>query len=99
MTRVSSSAALTKRFIAPRPAVGTGSSPTGRSSRDGVRRQSVAAPVVFFGAAGTHHGSWLFVQKPTARRIEASFMLAFRFDEAGQIVDQWLGSNFVEILA
>jgi hypothetical protein len=26
-------------------------------------------------------------------------MLAFRFDEGGQIVDQWLGSNFVEMLA
>ncbi len=25
-------------------------------------------------------------------------MLAFRFDDDGQIVDQWLGSNFVEML-
>jgi hypothetical protein len=26
-------------------------------------------------------------------------MLAFRFDDDGQIVDQWLGSNFIEMLA
>jgi hypothetical protein len=30
---------------------------------------------------------------------ETSFMLVFQFDDAGEIVDQWLGSNFVEILA
>jgi predicted ester cyclase len=55
--------------------------------------------VAFFSAVGTHDGPWLFVQEPTGRRIETSFMLAFQFDDAGQIVDQWLGSNFVEILA
>jgi hypothetical protein len=37
------------------------------------------------------------VQEPTSRRVETAFMLAFRFDEHGQIVDQWLGSNFVEM--
>jgi len=26
-------------------------------------------------------------------------MLAFRFDADGQIVDQWLGANFVEMMA
>ena len=55
--------------------------------------------VVFFDASGTQQGPWLFVQDPTARPIATSLMLAFRFDDAGQIVDQWLGSNFVEILA
>jgi predicted ester cyclase len=55
--------------------------------------------VVFFGARGTQQGPWLFVQEPTARRVETSFMLAFRFADDGQIVDQWLGSNFVEMFA
>jgi hypothetical protein len=30
--------------------------------------------------------------------METSFLLAFRFDDDGQIVDQWLGSNFIEML-
>lgn len=54
--------------------------------------------VAFFHVRGSHQGSWLFVQEPTGRRVETSFMLAFRFDDDGQIVDQWLGSNFVEML-
>ena len=36
---------------------------------------------------------------PPSAPIDTSFMLAFRFDDDGQIVDQWLGSNFVEMLA
>jgi len=55
--------------------------------------------VVFHDVRGTHQGPWLFVQQPTARKVQTSFMLAFRFDDEGQIVDQWLGSNFVEMLA
>ena len=55
--------------------------------------------VVFHDVRGTHQGPWLFVHQPTARPIQTSFMLAFRFDDDGQIVDQWLGSNFVEMLA
>jgi predicted ester cyclase len=55
--------------------------------------------VVFHDVRGTQQGSWLFVQEPTGRRVQTSFTLAFRFDEDGQIVDQWLGSNFVEMLA
>ncbi len=55
--------------------------------------------VVFFDFRGTQQGPWLFVQEPTGRRVETSLMLAFRFDDDGQIVDQWLGSNFVEMLA
>lgn len=54
--------------------------------------------VAFVHVRGTHQGPWLFVQEPTGRRVETSFMLAFRFDDDGQIVDQWLGSNFIEIL-
>ena len=55
--------------------------------------------VVFQHVRGTQQGPWLFVEQPTERRVETSFMLAFRFDDDGQIVDQWLGSNFVEMLA
>lgn len=54
--------------------------------------------VVFHHVRGTQQGPWLFVEQPTERRVESSFMLAFRFDDGGQIVDQWLGSNFVEML-
>ena len=53
--------------------------------------------VLFHEVRGTQHGPWLFVQEPTDRRVETSFLLAFRFDDNGQIVDQWLGSNFVEM--
>jgi predicted ester cyclase len=55
--------------------------------------------VVFHDVRGTQQGPWLFVQEPTGRHVETSFMLAFRFDGDGQIVDQWLGSNFVEMFA
>jgi predicted ester cyclase len=55
--------------------------------------------VVFHDVRGSQQGPWLFVQEPTSRRVETSFMLAFRFDDDGQIVDQWLGSNFVEMFA
>jgi C-1 hydroxylase len=54
--------------------------------------------VAFLHVRGTHQGPWLFVQEPTGRRVETSFMLAFRFDDDRQIVDQWLGSNFVQML-
>ena len=40
-----------------------------------------------------------FVAEPTGQPVQTSFTLAFKFDEEGQIVDQWLGSNFVEMLA
>jgi predicted ester cyclase len=55
--------------------------------------------VVFHDVRGTQQGPWLFVQEPTGRRVETSFLLAFRFDDDGQIVDQWFGSNFVEMFA
>jgi predicted ester cyclase len=55
--------------------------------------------VMFQDFRGTQQGSWLFVEEPTGRRVETSFMLAFRFDDDGQIVDQWLGSNFVQMFA
>lgn len=55
--------------------------------------------VVFHSATGTQQGPWLFVTEPTGQRVETSFTLAFRFDDDGQIVDQWLGSNFIEMFA
>jgi predicted ester cyclase len=55
--------------------------------------------VVFHSVRGTQQGPWLFVEQPTERPVETSFMLALRFDDDGKIVDQWLGSNFVEMLA
>ena len=55
--------------------------------------------VTFFGLRGTQHGPWRCVREPTGQRVETSLMLAFRFDDNGQIVDYWLGSNFVEMLA
>ena len=55
--------------------------------------------VVFFHSlSGTHQGPWLFVQQPTDRTVRTALLLAFRFDDDGQIVDQWLGSNFVQVL-
>jgi predicted ester cyclase len=55
--------------------------------------------VVFHDVRGTQQGPWLFIQEPTGRRVETSFLLAFRFDDDEQIVDHWLGSNFVEMFA
>jgi predicted ester cyclase len=54
--------------------------------------------VVFHSMRGTQHGAWLFVQEPSGSVVETAFILAFRFDDNGQIIDQWLGSNFVEML-
>jgi predicted ester cyclase len=55
--------------------------------------------VVFQDVQGTQQGPWLFVEQPTERPVETSFMVAFRFDDDGKIVDQWLRSDFVEMLA
>jgi predicted ester cyclase len=55
--------------------------------------------VAFHSVRGSQQGPWLFVQEASGGAVETSFMLAFRFDDDGQIIDQWLGSNFVEMLA
>jgi predicted ester cyclase len=55
--------------------------------------------VLFLDVTGTHQGRLLFVEEPTGNPVHTSFMLALRFDDDGQVIDQWLGSNFVEILA
>jgi predicted ester cyclase len=54
--------------------------------------------VTFHSLRGTQQGPWLFVKEPTGSVVETAFLLAFRFDDGGQIIDQWLGSNFVEML-
>jgi predicted ester cyclase len=54
--------------------------------------------VTFQSMRGTQRGPWLFVQEPTGAVVETAFLLAFQFDDDGQIIDQWLGSNFVEML-
>jgi predicted ester cyclase len=54
--------------------------------------------VAFHSMRGTQQGSWMFIQEPTGSVVETAFLLAFRFDDEGQIIDQWLGSNFVEML-
>ena len=55
--------------------------------------------VVFHDVRGTQAGPWLFVREQSGRPVQTSFMLAFKFDDAGQVIDQWLGSTFVEMLA
>lgn len=55
--------------------------------------------VAFLDVQGTHEGPWLFVADPSGQKVRTSLTLAFRFDHEGQIVDQWLGSNFIEMLA
>ena len=55
--------------------------------------------VLFLSMSGTHQGPWLFVRQKTGRTVQTALLLAVRFDDDGQIVDQWLGSNFVEMLA
>lgn len=54
--------------------------------------------VLFHSMSGTHQGPWLFVHRPTDRTVQSALLLAFRFDDDGQIADQWLGSNFVQML-
>ena len=55
--------------------------------------------VVFHGLRGTQQGPWIMIEAPSGRLVDTVMILAFRFDADGQIVDQWLGSNFIEMLA
>jgi hypothetical protein len=55
--------------------------------------------VVFLDVNGTQQGPWLLVEGPTGNPVHTSFILAFRFDDDGQVIDQWLGSNFIDMLA
>ncbi len=55
--------------------------------------------VVFLKIRGIQQGPWLLVQESTGRPVGSFLMLALRFDDGGQIIDQWVGSNAVEMLA
>jgi predicted ester cyclase len=55
--------------------------------------------VVFVEMTGTHEGPFLMVQEPTHEPLRASLMLALQVDDGGMIVDNWLGSNFIAMLA
>jgi predicted ester cyclase len=55
--------------------------------------------VSFIEMTGTHKGPWLMVREPTHRPMRASLMLGLQFDEGGMIVDSWLGTNFIAMLA
>lgn len=54
--------------------------------------------VVFHEVEGTQQGPWLFVDEPSGLPVHTAFMLAIKCDQDGRIVDQWVGSNFVEML-
>ena len=54
--------------------------------------------VVFYSMRGTQRGPWLFVQEPTGSVVETAFLLAFRFDDDGQIIDQWLDRTSLRCL-
>jgi len=56
--------------------------------------------VVFVDMTGTHDsGPWLMVAEPTHRHLSASLVLALELDSDGLIVDNWLGTNFIAMLA
>ena len=48
--------------------------------------------VAFLEMSGTHEGSWLMVQEGTHRPVRASIMLCLQLDEAGMVIDGWLGT-------
>ncbi len=55
--------------------------------------------VAFVDMTGTHEGPWLMVQEATHRPMRASLTLGLQIDDDGMIVDSWLGSNFIAMLA
>lgn len=55
--------------------------------------------VAFIEMTGTHEGPWLMVREPTHRPMRASLMLGLQLDEDGMIIDSWLGTNFIAMLA
>jgi predicted ester cyclase len=58
--------------------------------------ETVAA---YMTVTGTHLGPWIWVQEPTGLPMASGLLLALRFDPEGQIIDQWVGANFVGMLA
>ncbi len=55
--------------------------------------------VAFLDMSGTHEGPWLMVQEGTHRPVRASIMLSLQLDGEGMVIDSWLGTNFIAMLA
>jgi predicted ester cyclase len=55
--------------------------------------------VAFIEMSGTHEGPWLMVQEGTHRPLRTSILLALQLDDDGMVVDTWLGTNFIAMLA
>jgi predicted ester cyclase len=55
--------------------------------------------VSFLEMSGTHEGPFLMVQEGTHRPVRASIMLCLQLDGDGMLVDSWLGTNFIAMLA
>lgn len=55
--------------------------------------------VAFVEMTGTHEGPWLMVRDATHRPMRANLLLALQFDDDGMVVDNWLGTNFIAMLA
>jgi predicted ester cyclase len=55
--------------------------------------------VAFVEMSGTQEGPWLMVRQPTHRPMSASLMLGLQLDDDNMIVDSWLGTNFIAMLA
>lgn len=55
--------------------------------------------VAFVEMSGTHDGPWLMVHEPTHQSMRATLMLALQLDDDGMIIDNWLGTNFIAMLA
>lgn len=55
--------------------------------------------IAFLEMSGTHEGPWLMVQQPTHRPMRASILLALQLDADGMVIDSWLGTNFIAMLA
>jgi predicted ester cyclase len=55
--------------------------------------------VAFLEMSGTHEGPWLMVQEGTHRPVRASIMLSLQLDGDGMVIDNWLGTNFIAMLA
>ncbi len=47
---------------------------------------------------GTHLGPWLFAPVPTGRTVDTDVVVAFEFDDQGQIVDQWFCTDFIRMI-
>lgn len=53
----------------------------------------------YFGSLrGTHLGPYLQATIPTGRTVEAGVMVAYEFDDELQVIDMWLGMNFLSVL-